>query len=137
MEIHGARLAHVIDKGFLDIRGDILGPLSTWHVTGVDGSDASHVASVNKSSAPMNPRFVLVLECHGFICTNNKAANALVRCCFHAYADSIYLKMDEKVPGLKAIKEGSTGERSPASPQSEENNSIEGDDHVDRAPKNQ
>ncbi|VDL82960.1 unnamed protein product, partial [Nippostrongylus brasiliensis] len=78
---------------------------------------------------------VKVLECHGFICTNNKAANALVRCCFHAYADSIYLKMDEKVPGLKAIKEGSTGERSPGSPQSEENNSVEGDDQVDRAPK--
>ncbi|ETN76179.1 hypothetical protein NECAME_03552 [Necator americanus] len=78
---------------------------------------------------------VKVLECHGFICTNNKAANALVRCCFHAYADSIYLKMDEKVPGLKAIKEGSTGERSPGSPQSEENNSVEGEDQVDRAPK--
>ncbi|KAK6022059.1 hypothetical protein OSTOST_12256 [Ostertagia ostertagi] len=78
---------------------------------------------------------IQVLECHGFICTNNKAANALVRCCFHAYADSIYLKMDEKVPGLKAIKEGSTGERSPGSPQSEEGNSIEGEDHVDRAPK--
>ncbi|PIO53863.1 hypothetical protein TELCIR_24786, partial [Teladorsagia circumcincta] len=78
---------------------------------------------------------VKVLECHGFICTNNKAANALVRCCFHAYADSIYLKMDEKVPGLKAIKEGSTGERSPGSPQSEEGNSVEGEDHIDRAPK--
>ncbi|XGW14285.1 hypothetical protein V3C99_000537 [Haemonchus contortus] len=78
---------------------------------------------------------VKVLECHGFICTNNKAANALVRCCFHAYADSIYLKMDEKVPGLKAIKEGSTGERSPGSPQSEEGNSVEGEDQIDRAPK--
>ncbi|KHJ89476.1 hypothetical protein OESDEN_10698 [Oesophagostomum dentatum] len=94
-----------------------------------------------------------VLECHGFICTNNKAANALVRCCFHAYADSIYLKMDEKMPGLKAIKvallsrlkllmltkllfqEGSTGERSPASPQSDEVNSIEADDQADRPPK--
>ncbi|CAI5445147.1 unnamed protein product [Caenorhabditis angaria] len=63
---------------------------------------------------------VKVLECHGFICTNNKAANALVRCCFHAYADSIYLKMEDKNPGLKAIKEGSMGERSPDSPNSEE-----------------
>ncbi|CAB3402889.1 unnamed protein product [Caenorhabditis bovis] len=72
---------------------------------------------------------VKVLECHGFICTNNKAANALVRCCFHAYADSIYLKMEEKNPGLKAIKEGSTGERSPGSPGSEiEENSYEEDD---------
>ncbi|VDM67618.1 unnamed protein product [Strongylus vulgaris] len=43
--------------------------------------------------------------------------------------------MDEKVPGLKAIKEGSTGERSPVSPQSEENNSLEGEDHMDRTPK--
>ncbi|KJH40957.1 hypothetical protein DICVIV_13075 [Dictyocaulus viviparus] len=43
--------------------------------------------------------------------------------------------MDEKVPGLKAIKEGSTGERSPASPRSEENHSDNGEDHVDRAPK--
>ncbi|KAJ1348450.1 hypothetical protein KIN20_003750 [Parelaphostrongylus tenuis] len=78
---------------------------------------------------------IKVLECHGFICTNNKAANALVRCCFHAYADSIYLKMDEKLPGLKAIKEGSTGERSPTSPQSETNQSDSGEDHIDRAPK--
>uniref|UniRef100_A0A915DA35 PID domain-containing protein n=1 Tax=Ditylenchus dipsaci TaxID=166011 RepID=A0A915DA35_9BILA len=50
---------------------------------------------------------VKVLECHAFICTNEKAANALVRCCFHSYADTIYLKMDDKVPGLKAIKESS------------------------------
>ncbi|KAE9417258.1 hypothetical protein Angca_000382 [Angiostrongylus cantonensis] len=78
---------------------------------------------------------IKVLECHGFICTNNKAANALVRCCFHAYADSIYLKMDEKMPGLKAIKEGSTGERSPTSPQSEANHSDSGEDHIDRTPK--
>lgn len=46
------------------------------------------------------------------MCTNEKAANALVRCCFHAYADTLYLKMDEKVMapgtgGLKAIKEPS------------------------------
>lgn len=48
-----------------------------------------------------------MLECHAFVCTNDKAANALVRCCFHAYADTMYLKMDEKLPGLKAIKEPS------------------------------
>uniref|UniRef100_A0A915MG34 PID domain-containing protein n=1 Tax=Meloidogyne javanica TaxID=6303 RepID=A0A915MG34_MELJA len=49
-----------------------------------------------------------VLECHGFVCTNEKAANALVRCCFHAYADTMYLKLDEKMPspgGLKSIRE--------------------------------
>ncbi|CAJ0942179.1 unnamed protein product, partial [Mesorhabditis belari] len=59
---------------------------------------------------------VKVLECHGFICTNNRAANALVRCCFHAYADSIYLKIDDKIPGLKAIK-GGEDERGLSSPQ--------------------
>ena len=31
-----------------------------------------------------------VLECHVFICKRETAANALVRCCFHAYADSTY-----------------------------------------------
>ena len=35
---------------------------------------------------------VKVLECHAFICTDERAANALVRCCFHAYAASICLK---------------------------------------------
>nr|CAI5866680.1 unnamed protein product [Callosobruchus analis] len=33
-----------------------------------------------------------VLECHAFICKREVAANALVRCCFHAYADSSYAK---------------------------------------------
>uniref|UniRef100_A0A0N4Z713 PID domain-containing protein n=1 Tax=Parastrongyloides trichosuri TaxID=131310 RepID=A0A0N4Z713_PARTI len=50
---------------------------------------------------------IKVLECHAFICTNEKAANALVRCCFHSYADTIYLKMDDRIPGLKAIKDKS------------------------------
>ncbi|TKR64138.1 hypothetical protein L596_024720 [Steinernema carpocapsae] len=49
---------------------------------------------------------VKVLECHAFICTNEKAANALVRCCFYAFTDSMILK-DKRVPGLKAIKEAS------------------------------
>lgn len=51
---------------------------------------------------------VKVLECHGFVCTSEKGANALVRCCFHAYADTMYLKLDEKMPspgGLKCIRE--------------------------------
>lgn len=43
---------------------------------------------------------VRVLECHSFICMSEKAANALVRCCFHAYADSIYLKIDDGVKSL-------------------------------------
>ncbi|KAI1721184.1 hypothetical protein Ddc_07627 [Ditylenchus destructor] len=63
---------------------------------------------------------VKVLECHAFICTNERAANALVRCCFHSYADTIYLKMDEKMPGLKAIKESSQVSRS-VTPSSELN----------------
>ncbi|KAJ8964391.1 hypothetical protein NQ314_004961, partial [Rhamnusium bicolor] len=35
---------------------------------------------------------IKVLECHAFICKREVAANALVRCCFHAYADSSYAK---------------------------------------------
>ena len=57
--------------------------------------------------------YIQVLECHAFIATNARAANALVRCCFHAYADSMYLKMDDqlanKIPGLKAIKPAPPG----------------------------
>uniref|UniRef100_A0A7E4VKU2 PID domain-containing protein n=1 Tax=Panagrellus redivivus TaxID=6233 RepID=A0A7E4VKU2_PANRE len=65
---------------------------------------------------------VKVLECHAFICTNEKAANALVRCCFHSYADTISLKMEDKIPGLKAIKEGSRS----ATPSSDPNLSDAG-----------
>ncbi|XP_054154917.1 uncharacterized protein LOC128953460 [Oppia nitens] len=35
---------------------------------------------------------IKVLECHAFICKKEPAANALVRCCFHAYADTIHAK---------------------------------------------
>lgn len=35
---------------------------------------------------------IKVLECHAFICKREMAANALVRCCFHAYGDSTYAK---------------------------------------------
>jgi len=35
---------------------------------------------------------IKVLECHAFICRRDGAANALVRCCFHAYADTMYAK---------------------------------------------
>ncbi|KAG8192126.1 hypothetical protein JTE90_027773 [Oedothorax gibbosus] len=39
---------------------------------------------------------IKVLECHAFICKKEAAANALVRCCFHSYADSMQAKqMDE------------------------------------------
>lgn len=35
---------------------------------------------------------IKVLECHVFICKREAAANALVRCCFHAYADNSYAR---------------------------------------------
>lgn len=38
---------------------------------------------------------IKVLECHAFICKRDQAANALVRCCFHAYADSMHAKQME------------------------------------------
>ena len=40
--------------------------------------------------APISPALWLPLECHVFIYKRETAANALVRCCFHAYADSTY-----------------------------------------------
>lgn len=41
---------------------------------------------------------IKVLECHAFICKKEPAANALVRCCFHAYADCTYAKQLEENP---------------------------------------
>lgn len=38
---------------------------------------------------------IKVLECHAFICKREAAANALVRCCFHAYADNSYARQLE------------------------------------------
>ena len=35
---------------------------------------------------------IKVLECHAFICKREAPANALVRCCFHAYADSMQVR---------------------------------------------
>lgn len=45
---------------------------------------------------------IKVLECHAFVCKKEMAANALVRCCFHAYADSSYAR-------AAAGADGSTG----------------------------
>lgn len=42
---------------------------------------------------------IKVLECHTFICKREMAANALVRCCFHAYADSSYAKQSDNGGG--------------------------------------
>ncbi|XP_013785735.1 uncharacterized protein LOC106469771 [Limulus polyphemus] len=41
---------------------------------------------------------IKVLECHGFICKKDAAANALVRCCFHAYADNVQARQLEENP---------------------------------------
>lgn len=41
---------------------------------------------------------IKVLECHAFICKKEAAANALVRCCFHSYADSMQAKHLEENP---------------------------------------
>lgn len=45
---------------------------------------------------------IKVLECHTFICKREMAANALVRCCFHAYADSSYVKQQTDGGGTAA-----------------------------------
>lgn len=42
---------------------------------------------------------IKVLECHVFICKREAAANALVRCCFHAYADSSYARQLDNING--------------------------------------
>lgn len=39
-----------------------------------------------------------MLECHAFVCKRETAANALVRCCFHAYADNEYVKQMDESP---------------------------------------
>ncbi|KAA0201900.1 hypothetical protein HAZT_HAZT004903 [Hyalella azteca] len=47
---------------------------------------------------------IKVLECHAFICKRETPANALVRCCFHSYADSMY---------VRSLEVGSKGEGGP------------------------
>jgi len=46
---------------------------------------------------------IKVLECHVFICKRETAANALVRCSFHSYADSTYAKHLETGGGTQSI----------------------------------
>uniref|UniRef100_A0A5S6Q5Q2 PID domain-containing protein n=1 Tax=Trichuris muris TaxID=70415 RepID=A0A5S6Q5Q2_TRIMR len=66
---------------------------------------------------------VRVLECHAFVCTAANATNALVSCCFHAYAESSMINasvstLRRKPSGLrslddeKAIAEGTHSDRS-------------------------
>lgn len=56
---------------------------------------------------------IKVLECHVFICKRETAANALVRCCFHAYADSTYAHHleEEEQQGQQQGKNASKGTR--------------------------
>ncbi|KRZ73104.1 hypothetical protein T10_8300, partial [Trichinella papuae] len=48
---------------------------------------------------------VRVLECHAFVCTSPGAANALVRCCFHAYAEN-FLHNSSQVASLRRQHSG-------------------------------
>ena len=51
---------------------------------------------------------IKVLECHAFICKRETPANALVRCCFHSYADSMYAR------SLETGSKGGTSNYEPA-----------------------
>jgi hypothetical protein len=73
---------------------------------------------------------VKVLECHAFICTSEQSANALVRSCFHSYADTAFLRIDDKLPNNKAIKNGSLNERAD-SPNSEQPTTDDNRDDID------
>lgn len=55
---------------------------------------------------------IKVLECHSFICKREAAANALVRCCFHAYADNSYAKQIETGSSAPASVYGTLGGKS-------------------------
>lgn len=46
---------------------------------------------------------IKVLECHVFLCKREAAANALVRCCFHAYADNSYVRQLETGSGAGSV----------------------------------
>lgn len=67
-------------------------------------SPFSKSTAIDPLKAPHPPLFacilrrtsgIKVLECHAFICKKEAAANALVRCCFHAYADTMHAKQIE------------------------------------------
>lgn len=55
---------------------------------------------------------IKVLECHSFICKREAAANALVRCCFHAYADNSYAKQIETGSSAPGSVYGTLGGKS-------------------------
>ncbi|XP_030369628.1 uncharacterized protein LOC115620509 [Scaptodrosophila lebanonensis] len=55
---------------------------------------------------------IKVLECHVFICKREAAANALVRCCFHAYADNSYARQLETGSSVYGTLKGDTTTKS-------------------------
>lgn len=62
-------------------------PLDSPHARQSDSSNPPIFACILRRTTGIK-----VLECHAFICKREAAANALVRCCFHAYADTMYAK---------------------------------------------
>ncbi|VIO92588.1 conserved hypothetical protein [Brugia malayi] len=105
-------------------------PLDSPFATGEDNQHPPIFAAIFRRTTGIK-----VLECHAFICTNAKAANALVRCCFHAYAESMYIKLDERLPALKSIKEASRSASPPSEPlpsEIEEIAAIEDDKELDQ-----
>lgn len=61
-------------------------PLDSPYARLVDSSPPIFASILRRTTG------IKVLECHAFICKREAAANALVRCCFHAYADTMYAK---------------------------------------------
>lgn len=80
---------------------------------------------------------IRVLECHAFICKKEIAANALVRSCFHAYADSTYAKEQAEAEknkldacagsscGTVASSVGRNSRSGSSDPKHEENDEVE------------
>lgn len=66
-------------------------PLDSPFLRHVDGRHPPLFACILRRTTGIK-----VLECHAFICKRETAANALVRCCFHAYADMAYAKQVEE-----------------------------------------
>ncbi|CAG9531512.1 unnamed protein product [Cercopithifilaria johnstoni] len=105
-------------------------PLDSPFASGEDSQHPPIFAAIFRRTVGIK-----VLECHAFICTNAKAANALVRCCFHAYAESMYIKLDERLPALKSIKEASRSASPPSEPlpsEIEEITAIEDDKELEQ-----
>lgn len=79
-----------VDKSFSDKITKFL-PLDSPFLRNADNTHPPLFACILRRTSGIK-----VLECHAFICKREPAANALVRCCFHAYADSMYAKQIEE-----------------------------------------